>query len=109
MDYVNLPLASAQLVPQECYAPPSRNPYVQLPNIKFTVGGVLGIRLVDALNPEFNGLDYGGVVPSLLENGKKITLRLQVRYMSPPSRLYLTVLLYAVAWILAMERCYSRL
>ncbi|KAI0739296.1 hypothetical protein BC629DRAFT_1299979, partial [Irpex lacteus] len=53
------------------------------PDIRFTVGGVLGIRLIDALNPEFNGLDNGGVLPRLTEHVKKITIRLRWPGYSP--------------------------
>ena len=76
MDYHNRNLMSSLIIQQEVYSAPQ--PYERLPNFEFTVRGVLGVRLVDALNPAFNGFDNPDFVPRMSREAKKITLRLKV-------------------------------
>lgn len=81
MDYHNRNTMSTLIIPQEVY--PAPQPYTRLPNVEFTVRGALGVRLVDALNPAFNGLDNPDLVPRMSQDAKKITLRLKVSTLSP--------------------------
>ena len=76
MDYHNRNIMSSSIIPQQVYL--AAQPYERLPNVEFTTRGVLGVRLVDALNPAFNGLDNPDFVPRMSREAKKITLRLKV-------------------------------
>ena len=76
MDYHNRTTMGDLVIAQEVY--PAPQPYERLPNVEFTTRGVLGVRLVDALNPAFNGLDNPDFVPRMSREAKKITLRLKV-------------------------------
>ena len=96
------------IIVQEVY--PAPQPYERLPNIEFTMRGTLGVRLVDALNPAFNGLDNPDFVPRMSRETKKITLRLKVR-KSSLSFLYSLahMLLTIVAWLFRVERGRARI
>ena len=90
------------IIVQEVY--PAPQPYERLPNIEFTMGGTLGVRLVDALNPAFNGLDNPDFVPRMSRETKKITLRLKVS--TPPPSLLSSLdhmLSSTVAWLFRVE------
>lgn len=76
MEYEGVPLMTRQIIPQEIYLAPQ--PYTPLPNVRFTIKGVLGIRLVDALNPAYNELDDADLVPRMAEVARKTTVRLRV-------------------------------
>ena len=76
MDYHNRNLMSSLIIPQEVYLPPQ--PYERLPNIEFTVRGTLGVRLVDALDPAFNGLDNPEFVPRMSLDAQMANFRLRV-------------------------------
>jgi hypothetical protein len=78
MDYANERQAMVPgiIVPQQVYS--LRQPYERLPDVRFSVNGVMGIRLADALNPRFQ-LDDAEVVPRLSPQARKITLRVNVR------------------------------
>lgn len=76
MEYTDTPFRGTLIIPQEIY--PAPQPYTQLPNVRFTVKGILGIRLVDALDPAYNELDDASLVPRLAEVAKKTTVRLKV-------------------------------
>ncbi|KAI0092296.1 hypothetical protein BDY19DRAFT_591608 [Irpex rosettiformis] len=75
MDYAEKHAMVGLVIPQDVY--PAPQPYDRLPNVQFTMRGVLGVRLIDALNPAFNGLDNPGYVPRMSVDAKKITLRLK--------------------------------
>ncbi|KAI0790236.1 hypothetical protein BC629DRAFT_1512515 [Irpex lacteus] len=75
MAYIGVPHIG-QIIPQAGYFAPE--PYMPYPNIKFTVNHTLGIRLVDAMNPAFDGLDDADFCPQILENMMtKIMLRIK--------------------------------
>jgi hypothetical protein len=78
MDYANERQATVPgiIVPQAVFS--LRQPYERLPDVRFSVNGVRGIRLADALNPRFQ-LDDAEVVPRLSPQARKITLRVNVR------------------------------
>ncbi len=78
--YADETLMGGLIVPQTCYVAPK--PYIQLDDIRFRVGETLGIKLVDALNPGFTGLDNADFVPSMSEYARKLTLRIKVRCTS---------------------------
>lgn len=80
MEYADVPLMTSQIIPQEIY--PAPQPYEELPSIQFYVQGLLGIKLVDALNPTFNELENAKHVPRMSGAARKITLRLKVRQLS---------------------------
>ncbi|KAI0696182.1 hypothetical protein BC835DRAFT_888060 [Cytidiella melzeri] len=62
------------IIPQDTYGLPS--PFETLPNVSFRVDGMLGIRLVDAADPDFRGLDNPHFAPLLAETTKKIYIRI---------------------------------
>ena len=96
------------IIPQEVY--PAPQPYTRLPNVEFTVRGALGVRLVDALNPAFNGLDNPDFVPRMSREAKKITLRLKVSKAILSFLCSLAhMLLTTVAWLFRMERGCARI
>ena len=76
MNYQSEVLAAGAIIPQDVYPPPQ--PYTRLPNVRFTVRGILGVKLTDAINPNYNGLDDSALIPRMSENAKKITLRIRV-------------------------------
>ena len=108
MDYHNRSLMSSLMIPQEVY--PAPQPYDRLPNVEFTVRGALGVRLVDALNPAFDGLDNPDFVPRMSRETKKITLRLKVS-TPPPSLLssLAHMISSTVAWLFRVERGCTRI
>ena len=93
---------------QEVY--PAPQPYERLPNVEFTTRGVLGVRLIDALNPAFNGLDNPDFVPRMSRDAKKITLRMKVSTPSPSLLCILAQMLPStVAWLFRVERGCTRI
>ncbi|KAI0092297.1 hypothetical protein BDY19DRAFT_591459 [Irpex rosettiformis] len=74
-EYVNKRVMFTLIVPQDVY--PAPQAYECLPNVEFKKGGVLGVRLIDVLNPAFNGLDNPGSVPHMSIAAKNITLLLK--------------------------------
>ena len=110
MDYHNRNTISNLIIPQEVL--PAPQPYDRLPNVEFTMRGALGIRLIDALNPAFNGLDHSDVVPRMSQDAKKNTLRLSVS--TPPLSLLSSLahwhmLSTTVAWLFRVERGRARI
>ena len=103
MDYHNRNLMSSLIIPQEVYLAP--RPYERLPNIEFTVRGTLGVRLVDALDPAFNGLDNPDFVPRMSWEAQMANFRLRVSTQSPSSLFSMAHMLFTtVAWLFRVER-----
>jgi hypothetical protein len=69
------------IVPQRVYtAPAGQQDFQQHGVVRFTVNGVHGIRLEDALNGNTHGLHDANTVPILNQIGQRITIRIQVSH-----------------------------
>ena len=72
------------LVPQEVYTPPAgQRDFDQQNRISFSIDGVLGVRLQDALNPPIPNLQDGNVPPNMRINSARFTVRILVSGMKP--------------------------
>ena len=74
-DFTGMPIVGI-VVPQSVYPAPQQ--YNQRPTVRFCVNNTLGIRLVDALANNFNGLAHAATIP-VLTDANRISCRIQVR------------------------------
>lgn len=68
---------SGIVVPQRVYVPPTPTPpHLLLPPVRFMVNGRVGVRLTDALNPAFTGLEHRTHTPRMSHTAVRVTLRI---------------------------------
>ncbi|KIP06387.1 hypothetical protein PHLGIDRAFT_119015 [Phlebiopsis gigantea 11061_1 CR5-6] len=75
VDFTDGPLHRGVVVPQEVYAAPAGQNFSPQPPLSFSVNGVLGVRLEDALRQPVLGLADGDVPPNIHISSTRLTLR----------------------------------